>query len=126
MQTLAYGEIDALIHATHGAPFQVLGPHLTEDKGAPVLIIRAFLPQASTKATALVEIEASPPTQHPMRRTAPEGLFEVVIPKLQHVPGYFLVIHEPDGRETRLRDPYAFAPLLTTFDLHLLGEGQHY
>ncbi len=126
MQALAYGEIDAIIHATHGAPFQVLGPHQTEEKGSPALVIRAFLPQASKEATALVEIEGSPPTQHAMRRTAPEGFFEAVIPNLQSIPSYFLVIREPDGRETRLRDPYAFAPLLTSFDLHLLGEGQHY
>jgi 1,4-alpha-glucan branching enzyme len=126
MKAPAYGEIDAIIHAIHGAPFQVLGPHLAEEDGTSELVIRAFLPQASTEASVEVEIEDTPATHYPMRRTAREGFFEVVIPKIQQIPDYFFVIVEPDGRKTRLRDPYAFPPLLTSYDLHLLGEGQHH
>src|ERR1051326_1160713 len=126
MQAPAYGEIDAIIHATHGAPFQVLGPHLGEEDGVSTLVIRAFLPQASAQASAFVELEDASSTQYPMQRTAPEGFFEVSIPQVQEIPSYYLAIVEPDGRRTRLRDPYAFSPLLTSYDLHLLGEGQHY
>jgi 1,4-alpha-glucan branching enzyme len=126
MQALAYGEIDAIIHATHGAPLQVLGPHLTEEDGMPAVVIRAFLPQASTSADAFVIIEDDPSVRFPMQRIAPEGFFEATLPHLQQIPSYFLLIVEPDGREIRLRDPYAFEPLLTSFDLHLLGEGQHH
>src|SRR5579871_125988 len=123
MQAPAYGEIDAIIHAIHGAPFQVLGPHLGEEDGKFNLVIRAFLPQASAGARAEVEIgDAS----YPMRRTAPEGFFEVAIPDVKEIPTYFLQIVEPDGRKTRLRDPYAFPPMLSSFDLHLFGEGQHH
>ncbi len=125
MQAPAYGEIDAIIHALHGAPFQILGPHLDEEEGTPVLVIRAFLPQAAAQATVLVEIASPPKKRYPMRRTAPEGFFEVVIPKIKQIPDYLLII-EQDGRETALRDPYAFQPLLTSFDLHLLGEGNHH
>ncbi|HEY7350364.1 MAG TPA: 1,4-alpha-glucan branching protein GlgB [Ktedonobacterales bacterium] len=126
MQAPAYGEIDAIIHAIHGMPFQVLGPHLTEQDGTAGLIIRAFLPQASSEATVSVEIAKPPRKRHPMRRTAPEGFFEVMIPKIRQIPDYRLIIVEPDGREISLRDPYAFEPLLTAYDLHLLGEGQHH
>ncbi len=126
MQALAYGEIDAIIQATHGAPFQVLGPHLTEEEGAPALVIRAFLPEASAEAQAAVEVDERSHKRYPMRRLAPEGFFEVVIPNRQKIPDYFLVIIEPDRREIRLRDPYAFEPMLTSFDLHLLGEGEHH
>ena len=73
-----------------------------------------------------VEIEDAASTRHPMRRTAPEGFFEVAIPNIQAIPTYFLLIVESDGSETRLRDPYAFPPVLSSYDLHLIGEGQHY
>ncbi|HEU5368302.1 MAG TPA: 1,4-alpha-glucan branching enzyme, partial [Ktedonobacterales bacterium] len=124
MQQLAYGEVDAIIHAIHGAPFQVLGPHLDAEDGN--LVIRAFLPQASAEAKVFVELEDASSTQYPMRRTTPEGFFDVTIPHVQEIPVYKFLIVEPDGRKTRLRDPYAFPLLLSDFDLHLLGEGQHY
>ncbi len=126
MQNLAYGEIDAIINATHGAPFQVLGPHLTEEEDSPALVVRAFLPQASAEASVFLEIKKPRSTRHPMQRVAAEGFFEVVVRGRKQVPPYLLVIVEPDGHETKLHDPYAFEPMLTDFDLQLLGEGQHY
>ncbi len=126
MQTLAYGELDAIINATHGSPFHVLGPHIIEENGTSALVVRAFLPQASAKAEVFLEIQKKEPARHPMRRAAPEGLFEVEVPRTKKIPTYRLVIVEPDGRETPLHDPYTFGPLLTDFDLQLLGEGQHF
>jgi 1,4-alpha-glucan branching enzyme len=123
MQSLAYGELDAIVHATHGAPFRVLGPHLTDNH---TLIVRAFLPQASAQATVSVEIAGARTTRHQMERIAPEGLFELTLPRRKQIPSYQLIIAEPDGRETRLHDPYAFPPMLSDFDLQLLGEGQHH
>ena len=31
-----------------------------------------------------------------------------------------------NGQQSTMHDPYAFPPLLTDYDLHLLGEGQHW
>jgi 1,4-alpha-glucan branching enzyme len=126
MQNLAYGEIDAIINATHGAPFQVLGPHLTEEEGSPALVVRAFLPQASAEANIFLEIKKPRSSRHLMQRVAAEGFFEVVVRGRKQVPPYLLVIVEPEGGETKLHDPYAFEPMLTDFDLQLLGEGQHH
>ncbi len=123
MQTLAYGELDAIVNATHGAPFRVLGPHLTDSH---TLIIRAFLPQASAQATVSVEISNAKTTRHPMERVAQEGLFEVTLPRRRQIPNYQFVITEPDGRVTRLHDPYSFPFMLSDFDLQLLGEGRHH
>ncbi len=126
MHTLAYGEIDAIINATHGAPFQVLGPHLAEENGTPILVVRAFLTEAPTEAEVFLELEETPPVRHRMQRIAAEGFFEITVPGYNHIPSYFFVITTPDGHETRLRDPYAFELMLTDFDLQLLGEGKHY
>lgn len=39
---------------------------------------------------------------------------------------YQLKITYPDGNSWKVHDAYAFPPLLTDFDLHLIGEGTHY
>ena len=36
---------------------------------------------------------------------------------------YLLRVADQRGTETTMHDPYAFPPLLTEFDLYLLGEG---
>src|SRR5690349_19514650 len=100
MQTLAYGELDAIVNATHGAPFRVLGPHLTDN----ALVIRAFLPQASAQATVAVEITNAKATRHQMERVIPEGVFELTLARRKQIPSYQFIITEPDGRETRLHD----------------------
>jgi 1,4-alpha-glucan branching enzyme len=67
----------------------------------------------------------------------PDGLFEAVIPLPPKSPAkskseeiasacYRLKIAYPDGNEWEVHDAYAFPPLLTDFDLHLMGEGTHY
>ncbi len=39
--------------------------------------------------------------------------------------GYTLRVSWPGGVVTESADPYAFAPLLTDYELHLIGEGRH-
>ena len=46
--------------------------------------------------------------------------------KDQTTDRYQLRVAEENGRVSTMHDPYAFPPLLTNFDLHLLGEGRHW
>jgi 1,4-alpha-glucan branching enzyme len=61
-----------------------------------------------------------------MRRIHPQGLFSAVLENETDCPAYQLEVEYPDGSRRRLRDPYSFGPLLSEYDLHLLGEGRHH
>ena len=39
---------------------------------------------------------------------------------------YRLAVENHEGHTWEFVDPYRFGPVLTDFDLHLLGEGTHY
>ncbi len=39
---------------------------------------------------------------------------------------YMLRAADQQGQQTTTHDPYAFPPLLTDFDIHLLAEGRHW
>jgi 1,4-alpha-glucan branching enzyme len=71
--------------------------------------------------TATPEQEATP-----MARLHSEGLFEVVVPGTAREDlDYRLRIEDEAGYVFELDDPYRYGPVLTDFDLHLLGEGTH-
>ena len=123
----------------HGAPFDVLGPHLQTIQGQRVWIVRAFLPGA--RAAWLVPLadgrdgtdgaahDGSSAEALPMRPIHPAGLFSLVVPLAQladraAVP-YRLRIQRQSGATDEIADPYAFPPLLTDYDLYLIGEGKH-
>jgi 1,4-alpha-glucan branching enzyme len=152
--------IEALISGTHGAPFDILGPHRIEptasadararqshagaeptaeptnarrrgEDATPALgvvsRVRVWLPAA--RAAWLVPLasqaEASGERQDPlpMQQLHSAGLFTLASPvNFTRVP-YAVEAEYADGTRRRARDPYAFGPLLTDFDLHLLGEG---
>ncbi|HKW89047.1 MAG TPA: 1,4-alpha-glucan branching protein GlgB [Candidatus Acidoferrales bacterium] len=70
-------------------------------------------------------------------RIHPDGLYEALVPlpkkpqskaKKEEInpESYRLSISYPDGNTWEVHDAYAFPPLLTDFDLHLMGEGTHY
>ena len=65
-----------------------------------------------------------------MRKTRPEGLFEVVLPGVgEFAPApssYRIRFHTEYGETSEAFDTYAFPFLLTEFDLYLMGEGRHY
>jgi 1,4-alpha-glucan branching enzyme len=117
--TLARAEIDALVRGRHADPFAVLGPH--EAKGG--LAVRVFRP-----GVAGIEVRLAGKTDAiVMERLHPEGLFEVVIPKATREGcDYRLRLIWPDGVVSEIDDAYRYGPVLTEFDLHLLGEGTHY
>ena len=113
--------IEAVVHAVHGDPFSILGPHDLGPVGGRGGVLRAFLPEAEH---AWVVAEAGG-KRAPMTRVHPDGFFEATftgpVP-----PTYRLAVEDHQGHSWEFTDPYRFGPVLTDFDLHLMGEGTHY
>ncbi|WP_435017542.1 1,4-alpha-glucan branching protein GlgB [Tundrisphaera sp. TA3] len=117
--------IDHIIHGNYWDPFSVLGQHEVQVKGKAARVIRAFLPDAA-KAWVVRLDQGEPGTRVPMTRVRDEGFFEVIIPDHALRFPYRLAVENHDGHGWEFVDPYQFGPVLTDYDLHLLGEGTHY
>jgi 1,4-alpha-glucan branching enzyme len=136
------GNLEALVAGRHGAPFDVLGPHHLVLHKKPYWVIRAWIPGAtaitlhravarpgSGKATSAETVKETVDSGLPMKMLHPAGLFSVMgqgeqIPP-EYQPHYRLVIQRGLGEAEDICDPYTFAPLLSDFDLYLIGEGTH-
>lgn len=112
-----------LLEGKHENPFEVLGPHVVEEDGRKLLSIRAFLPHSKQAWVIDLAHEGVP---RPMRRIHPAGLYEALCPLNGQQPQYLLRVAEEDGKQVIMHDPYTFPPLLTDYDLYLLGEGRHW
>jgi 1,4-alpha-glucan branching enzyme len=113
------GDVELLAAGAHGDPFRVLGPHLVMDqRGAEHWEVRAMLPAATRAAVRAAGAETV------MERVSEGG---VHIARLAAKPAHYtLAVCWADGLEEELEDPYRFAPLISSFDLHLHGEGTQY
>ena len=106
--------IDAVVHARHGDPFALLGPHQTAYGTA----IRTFIPDADS--VDVVEAETGMVLGR-LARMHEAGFWSGLIP---HATAYrFRVTSGPGIWETE--DAYSFPPLLGDIDIYLLGEGRH-
>jgi len=105
---------------SHGDPFSVLGPHITDVEGKKKLIIRVFRPDA--KEVALI---ISSKTRHTMTRLSEGGLFEYLFSRRKKIPEYRLSVTPFQGQAYSIDDPYRFEPAIKELDLHLWGEGNH-
>ena len=116
--------LGALIEGRHEDPFELLGPHEVEHEGSKALAVRAYLPQSKQVWIDQGNHEG----RTPMRRIHPSGLFEAICawPGHEGMNRYQFHIEDSSGRKTTMHDPYAFPPLLSEFDLYLLGEGSHW
>lgn len=103
----------AIVEGRHSDPFRYLGPHIENDRP----IVRAFLPQASN-------VEAIDESGHTaaLTRVHDAGLFTGALPG---GASRYQLRARFGNTVVDLHDPYRFPPLLTDFDLHLLGEGMH-
>jgi len=102
----------AIIAGRHADPFNYLGQHPAKNG----TVVRVFLPNAS-RVAAIEENGA----ERELAKIDEAGLFEGKIANFQH---YRLRARYGDN-DVELEDPYRFAPILTDFDLYLLGEGNH-
>ncbi len=114
-----------LLEGRHENPFDLLGPHEIVDGERRAMAVRAYLPH-STQAWI---VDPAHHTQRPMRRIHPAGLYEAICPVTNESPlpgNYLLRYADQRGQQTTTRDPYSFPPLLSEYDLYLLGEGTHW
>ncbi len=127
--TSTENEIDQIVLAAHSDPFHILGAHLIEseekegEETHSLVTIRAFLPDA---VAAWVLPEGEPSIPVPMQKIREEGFYESQFPQKSQIFSYKLQKQTTEGDIYQFHDPYCFWPVLTDFDLHLIGEGSHY
>jgi 1,4-alpha-glucan branching enzyme len=119
-------DIALLLRAENRDPFRLLGPHFVEVGEEKRLVARGFFPRATLVSLVIKDhSDAIPAT-----RIRPEGLFEAVLPLFPHLPispdSYRWRVVEEGQPVREVHDTYAFPPLLSDFDLYLMGEGTHY
>ena len=100
-----------IIAGRHADPFRYLGPHTENDE----TVVRVFLPDAS-RVVAIGDNG-----EHELERVDPAGLFAG---PLDNSKRYRLRARFGDN-EVELEDPYRFPPVLSEYDLYLLGEGNN-
>jgi 1,4-alpha-glucan branching enzyme len=119
-------DIALLLRAENRDPFRLLGPHIVEEGEENHLVVRGFFPRATQVSIVLKEHSNTIPA----RRIRPEGLFEAFLPLFPHLPispdSYRWRVAEEGQPVREIHDTYAFPPLLSDFDLYLIGEGTHY
>src|SRR4051812_31596589 len=104
----------------YSTPFDILGPHMVEDEGGPVLVVRTFLPWAESAAVLLTDERVE------MQRIHPAGLFEATLRGRDWETRYRLWAQAPGAWPAEFYDPYSFPPCLSEFDRYLISEGKHY
>ena len=109
-----FGAVDAIIHARHGDPFSILGPHVCEGGCA----VRSFQPGATAVEVIAADSDRVLGT---LDSIDPAGFWSGVMPSA--VPYRLRISVRDDVRITE--DPYAFGPSLGEVDIYLLAEGRH-
>lgn len=120
--TVSEEEILRIVEGRHHDPFHVLGMHPVWTQTGQAIAVRAFLPDA--QSVRIIGIPAKGETQD-MPQIHRKGFYEAVLRDQQDFFTYQLEITYPGGNTQRTRDPYAFPPVLSDYDIHLFGEGNH-
>ncbi|HEY0944895.1 MAG TPA: 1,4-alpha-glucan branching protein GlgB [Opitutaceae bacterium] len=115
-------ELDAFLEARNANPHATLGMHPVKKGRSPGVVVRAFVREAV--ACAVVDLGSG--EKYPMERLAPEGFFEVLIPKREQVFKYQLRASYSNGESRQFYDPYGFLPTLGDQDLYLFNEGNEH
>src|SRR5512145_1811363 len=123
--TASVEDIYRIIYTEHHDPYTVLGMHKVRYKERDCMAVRSFLPIAG-RACVVRTFDDGRTEEYPMLRVHEEGFFEYVFEQESAPFPYKLRRETPDGEVHTFYDSYAFLPLLTDFDLHLFGEGNHY
>jgi 1,4-alpha-glucan branching enzyme len=103
-----------IIAGRHPDPFAYLGPHVENDE----TVLRVFLPDAK-RVVAVADTG-----ERELDRIDPAGLFAGALDGMMH---YRLRVRfgGKGAKDVEMEDPYRFPPVLSDYDLHLLGEGNH-
>ncbi len=121
MSTSLAPALRAILNASHGDPFAVLGPHVQGSGASARVVIRTFQPRAS----AVRVLGGQPASSREMHVLHPDGLFEASAPGSDRDVPYRLELTLRDGGVHVVDDPYRFGLLLGDLDLYLIGEGRH-
>ncbi|MCL2202390.1 MAG: 1,4-alpha-glucan branching protein GlgB [Defluviitaleaceae bacterium] len=113
-------ELMQVVEGNHADPHHILGMHEATIGKKTHTLVRVFNPEA--KEVAVIGKDG---TRHPMKLEHRAGFFTAQLPKTAHFH-YKLAYTGHDGQQWEAWDPYAFAPLVSEFDLHLFGQGTHY
>ena len=114
-------QIKLIVNGDHMDPFQVLGNHIIEWRGKKSVAIRAFLPEA--EEVWVVDIKTK--KLHTMEKIHKAGFFQAILAEKREVFPYRIRTKSVEGTESEFYDPYSFLPVLTDFDIYLIGEGSH-
>ncbi len=107
------GAVEAIVHARHGDPFAILGPHGSgQDR-----TIRAMLPGAE----AVTVLDRAGQALGSLQRLHPDGFWAGSAPG----DGPYKLQASGAGGTWEQEDAYAFPPTLGNLDLYLLAEGRH-
>lgn len=120
--SLTSEEMNAIWNFSTKDPFSILGIHpLNTDKGIKT-VIRTYQPQASFIRGESCDGEF----EFDFMKLGDTGFFEAIIDTEYKPFFYNLIIKQSDGIEYSITDPYAFLPVLSDFDRHLISSGTHY
>jgi len=115
-------ELTKFLQATQAQPHDWLGMHTATKARSKGVVVRAFL-----KGAAECEVvDKANRKSYPMELIAPEGFFEVFIPKQTEIFGYMLRATKHNGEVRQFHDPYCFLPTLGAQDLYLFNEGNEH
>src|ERR1700730_14835111 len=106
-------EAYAIVEGRHSDPFHYLGPHREDDR----TVVRAFLPEATQVDAIDDHGEAAA-----LERIHDAGLFVGALP---NGSSRYQLRARYGNNVVEFDHPYPFPPILTDFDLYLLGEGTH-
>ncbi len=106
-------EAYAIVEGRHSDPFRYLGLHKEGGK----TVVRAFLPEATQVVAVGAYGDAAKLT-----RIHEAGLFAGAAPE---GAGHYQLRARFGNNLVELEDPYRFPPVLSDYDLYLLGEGTH-
>lgn len=118
-QWINWVEYDELLAGHHNAPHNLLGLH-TFGKGQ---VFTVYRPEAQkvivtdskgNKAVELEEVELG------------SGFFGLYVEGNEYTYDYHLHIHYGENDVVETADPYAFKPQISSDDLYLFAEGNHY
>jgi len=117
--TVDLADVLALVGGYHGAPYNILGPHMVNVNGEHMVAIRAFRPL--DERVFVVEPESGVRTE--MARIHEASFFEALFPGRSEPFPYRLIVVDAAGESFELEDPYRFPFWLTDYDLYLHAEG---
>ncbi len=117
-------ELASFIEARCACPHDFLGMRPFKKGRSQGVIVRAFVRDA--KACDVVDLAKKTAPAVEMELLAPEGFFEVFIPKCKEVFRYQLRVTLHSGEIRQFFDPYSFLPTLGAQDLYLFNEGNEH